>query len=121
MKIRLPGRILMKMLTTLVSKPATNTNPYDATNIPSKYRGRIVYDSSTCIGCGICMRDCPTKSLRVENIGTKENKKFIMHYSLGRCIFCCQCVDSCPKKSLSQTRDFLLATTDSSDLEEIMR
>ncbi|NLB61598.1 MAG: ferredoxin, partial [Clostridiales bacterium] len=41
-KLRFPGRILMKMLKNMVRKPATNTNPYDSTKIPEKYRGRII-------------------------------------------------------------------------------
>ena len=70
------------------------------------------YDAGDCIGCNLCVRDCPTGAIKIINVGTKEDKKFECHLDLGHCIFCAQCVDSCRKGCLAFTQDIELAVMD---------
>lgn len=112
-----PGRIAFEALGNLFKKPATISYVGKGEPTVEKgYRGRIVYDSSTCINCHICMRDCPTGAITIINEGTKEEKKMRAILNIGKCIFCCQCVDSCPKDSLSYSQNIDFATTNKDDL-----
>lgn len=57
-------------------------------------RGKEVMDSCTagCIGCGICMRNCPTKAIEmVDNLPRIDYSK---------CVGCGYCAEHCPRKSI---------------------
>lgn len=118
-KYRRPGRIAGDALKHFFKKPATVAYPVGELQIDANYRGKLLYDSSTCIGCNICVRDCPASAIKVKNIGTKEDKKFEFTLNLAHCIFCCQCVDSCPKKSLSFSPDIELGSLSMEELNNI--
>lgn len=45
-----------------------------------------------CIGCGICVKNCPTDAIRVENFHA------ITDYE--KCISCGVCMEKCPKKAI---------------------
>ena len=81
------------------------------------YRGRLTYTNEGCIGCNLCVRDCPANAIEIINVGTKEDKKFECHLRLDHCIFCAQCVDSCRKGCLAMSTDVELATLDRKDLK----
>lgn len=49
-----------------------------------------------CIGCGICMRVCPTGSIRVENQHAK-------YKDTSRCQMCLACVQHCPENAIRLT------------------
>ena len=100
------GKILPVALKHLVSHPATVTYPVGGKELFPKVRGMIAYEASTCIGCSMCVRDCPTGAIVIEELGTKE---FKATFEMDVCSFCAQCVSSCPKKSLSYTPEFELA------------
>ena len=93
-------------LKLLVSKPATVAYPAGDGNEFPALRGRIVFDPAKCIGCGACMRDCPTAAIEIEKL---PEKKFAAIISNDKCIYCAQCVDSCPKDALQYTPEFELA------------
>ncbi len=120
MKKATPGRIAALALKNLFSKPVTVNVKGNEPVISERYRGIIVYAPHDCIGCGICMRDCPTGALSVKNLGTKENRLMRAELDTGRCIFCCQCVDSCPKKCLSSSPDFNLNKTSRDGLKVLL-
>lgn len=44
----------------------------------------------TCIGCGLCVKNCPTNNLEM------ANGKVIQK---GNCTLCYRCVNLCPKQS----------------------
>jgi formate hydrogenlyase subunit 6/NADH:ubiquinone oxidoreductase subunit I len=62
-----------------------------------------------CIGCRICIRDCPSNAITITKTG---DKRFECVIDLSKCVYCAQCVDSCPKKALHATREFELASLD---------
>jgi len=112
-----PGKIVKMAIENLFKQPATISYPNGALQIADNYRGRIVYDATNCIGCGMCVRDCPAGALIIVNEGTKTDRKMKAVLNVGHCIFCCQCVDSCPKKCLSYTRKIDLSTVNKDELK----
>jgi formate hydrogenlyase subunit 6/NADH:ubiquinone oxidoreductase subunit I len=117
-----------RLLLQMVKKPFTN--PFPAKYIPSSttrftegmhtgettvtppvetpenFRGKIVYDRETCIGCELCLKVCPS-----EAIAFKPEEKKIKIF-LARCTFCSQCTDICPVQCLRMSQEFLLAGVD---------
>lgn len=73
------------------------------------YRGKIMYDKETCIGCKMCVKVCPAKAIEF----LEEEKKICIY--IGRCISCAQCNDVCPVNCLTMSNDFLLANTNRLD------
>ncbi|MCL2817942.1 MAG: 4Fe-4S dicluster domain-containing protein [Clostridiales bacterium] len=104
-----PLKALKEVLDNLLRPHVTHAYPHVKKETAKKFRARIKFKPENCIGCQLCVKDCPTDALRIENTGTKENKKFDAVLELDRCIFCAQCIDSCRKGSLSLTPRIELA------------
>ncbi len=94
------------VLGQLFKKPATNLYPAEKLDMPKKFRGKLIFDPAKCIGCKLCMRDCPTNAIVINK--TADNK-FEAYFDLAKCIYCAQCADVCPKKALEPTPDVELA------------
>jgi formate hydrogenlyase subunit 6/NADH:ubiquinone oxidoreductase subunit I len=74
--------------------------------MPDRFRGKLKFEQIKCIGCFMCVKDCPSKAIEIVKVGEKV---FDAYVYLDRCIYCGQCVDSCPRKALENTKDFELA------------
>ena len=48
-----------ELLKHLVKKPATIIYPFEKCEPMSGFRGKVEIDTIKCIGCGICVHDCP--------------------------------------------------------------
>ena len=108
-----PGRMLGEVLAHLGAKPATIRYPFEPAHVQQGLRGKIKFMAEKCIGCRICMKDCPADAIIINKIG---DKRFECVFDLAKCIYCAQCVDSCPKKALAVTIEFELAQLDKSKL-----
>ncbi len=86
--------------------------------MPDNFRGRLVFDPSKCIGCRLCMKDCPSGAIVINKTGEKQFEAVI---DFGRCIYCAQCVDSCPKKAITSTKEVELAQLDVQKLKVVFR
>lgn len=106
--------MLEQVLHSLVRKPATHHYPYEKVVMPDKFRGKLKFYHEKCIGCRLCMRDCPSNAIQINKVG---EKKFEAVISLDKCVYCAQCVDTCPKKALEMTDDFELAQLDRKNLK----
>ena len=102
-----PGKMLAELLRSMTKTPATTEYPFKKVETPKDFRGQIVFISENCIGCKICMRDCPADAIGITKPG--EEKIFGAFFDLDKCIYCAQCVLSCPKDALSSSPDFELA------------
>lgn len=98
---------------TACCAPATLLYPFVKRQRPKGFRGMLKFYPEKCIGCKMCMRDCPSNAINIKKVGEKQ---FEAEINLGRCIYCAQCVDSCPKKALEATTNFELAQVDKKKL-----
>ncbi|MFA5840066.1 MAG: 4Fe-4S binding protein [Candidatus Margulisiibacteriota bacterium] len=109
------GAMLKQLLSSVLKKPATELYPFVKSAPIQNFRGKIKFYPEKCIGCQICMKDCPSKAITINKVGEKQFECVI---DLSKCIYCAQCVDSCPKKALEATGNFELAQLDRSKLKE---
>jgi NAD(P)H-quinone oxidoreductase subunit I/formate hydrogenlyase subunit 6 len=96
--------MLGDVLESLVHRPVTRPYPFERHEPPPSLRGQLQWDPTNCIGCGLCVRDCPAKAIEIITVD-KEDKRFVMRYHLDRCLFCSQCVQSCRRECLSMSSD----------------
>jgi formate hydrogenlyase subunit 6/NADH:ubiquinone oxidoreductase subunit I len=75
-------------------------------SVPPRFRGRIAYDRSACIGCRLCQKVCPANAITF----LPEEKKVIFH--VDRCCFCEQCTEICPVNCIWMTDECLNSTYD---------
>ncbi|NVN93070.1 MAG: 4Fe-4S binding protein [Desulfuromonadales bacterium] len=107
--ISIPGKMAKEVLRHSIKPPATRNYPFDKPEMPENFRGKIVFDTEKCIGCKICVKDCPAIAIKITKV---VEKKFEAEFYLDRCIYCAQCVDSCPKEALINTKEYELAQID---------
>lgn len=53
----------------------------------------VIIDKDLCIGCGICVDECPQEALRVEDNIAVVNE--------DACIECGICIGECPQEAIS--------------------
>ncbi len=58
----------------------------------SEKRSAVNIDDSLCVGCGLCVKNCPNNNLAVVS-GKAQGQ--------GKCVFCYRCVNLCPKKAIT--------------------
>ena len=111
------GKMAVEVLKTFFQKPNTILYPAEKIEMPEKFRGKLVFYPEKCIGCQLCVKDCPSNAIRIKKLA---DGKFEAEVDLDKCIYCAQCVDSCPKKALEATKDVELAQLDSGKLKVVI-
>ena len=98
----------------------TSQYPREVLDITPRFRGHIKLlpdpenpDKNACIACEICLKGCPSKSIKKIE-GQKfegEKRKTATTYVLDftTCSQCGLCVENCPSKAIGFSGDFNLA------------
>ena len=125
-----PLKALTEVLQNLFKKHSTSQYPAEKGKPADLYRARVVFKPEGCIGCQICVRNCPANAIKITQTNPQAQpqivdgktipaqRKFKCDIDLSRCIFCAQCVESCPKKTLAVTQEFELAAFDKKSLHD---
>ena len=89
------------------AKDPTHTTVYPMERLPLSKRYRAIHKllrhlesgDERCIGCGLCEKICPAKSIRIETALGTDSRKKINDYTInfGRCIYCGLCAEVCPE------------------------
>lgn len=88
------GTMLKDVLHSLLRRPATERYPLEKRPSPVRARGALRWDPEPCLGCGLCVQDCPADAIQIITLD-KKAKRFVLRYHVDRCTFCSQCVQSC--------------------------
>lgn len=98
------GTMLSDVARGLFQVPVTEKYPFERTEAPSRFRGRLHWNPETCVGCQLCVKDCPSAALELIVLDRKA-KRFVLTYHMDRCTFCAQCVHSCRQGSISLSNE----------------
>ncbi|MEM1569343.1 MAG: 4Fe-4S binding protein [Candidatus Bathyarchaeia archaeon] len=107
--------MLPEVLKHLFKKRATLMYPFkdrEKIPIPEGLRGKISFNRELCIGCGLCVKFCPSGAAELAE--DDKGKRPIFH--LDQCLFCAQCEEVCPRKAITLTREFEIAGFNRSSL-----
>jgi NADH-quinone oxidoreductase subunit I len=108
---------LVRMFKSTVHRPVTMMYPYEKEWVPDNYRGRPGLRFNMCIGCGICVRRCPTTCIQLVEVAD-DNGNMVQRpqVNIGRCMMCGYCAEYCPTKAMTTTTDYELAEFTRQDL-----
>lgn len=98
----------MGFLTTIVSnlfKPTkTEAFPFAPATTPESYRGKVVVDPVSCVGCSTCAKVCVSDAIRLQD--QPEGVELIIWHS--KCTFCGLCAFYCPTDAMTVTNEWEL-------------
>lgn len=100
---------MLKMLGKII-KYKRLTSKYPKKPVDTTYStGVPKIDSIVCNQCGICIRECPSKAIALNDIGE-------VGINVDECIFCARCADVCPSSAVEITKEFELATKNRTEI-----
>ena len=105
--------MLPRLLGSLFRRPFTVRYPSAPAEVPPTYRGELLFNPDACVGCQLCVRDCPAFALELVEVA---ERRYQLIYHRGRCAFCGQCQESCPQGAITLGTAFELATADKKSL-----
>lgn len=111
-------RLFLSLLDALFRGDETVSYPETELELPEGYRGSIQLDAEKCTGCGLCVRDCPTKGLELVK---ESNSTYTLTYYPARCAYCGQCEQSCHRQAIGHSNQLTGSTTDPDSLIVILK
>jgi len=117
LKIRSFFYLLPNIGEALFSRPETIPYPKGTHQSSANYRGSVHLIAENCIGCGLCVRDCPSAALALEKESQLSFR--LIHYR-DRCTSCGQCELSCKFNSIYLDNTYIEASADRKDFLDIL-
>ena len=100
-----------------IHRPVTILYPYEKEWVPDNYRGRPGLRFDRCLGCGICVRACPTTCIELVEVEDDDGKLVKRpQVNVGRCMMCGYCAEYCPVDAMTTTPDYELAEFNRKDM-----
>ncbi len=115
--VRSVAYLLPQIWRTLVRGPRTVRYPFAPADLPSGYRGRVRIRPEACLGCGLCVRDCPAFALELER---EDRHTFRLIYHPDRCAYCGQCEVSCVAGAIYLDNGFVPGTPHRDVLTQVL-
>ena len=110
-------RAFKQIFKTTIHRPVTILYPYEKEWVPDNYRGRPGLRFNRCVGCGICVRACPTTCIELVEVADDDGKMVLRpSVNVGRCMMCGYCAEYCPVDAMTTTTDYELAEFNRYDL-----
>ena len=104
-------------VTQLFKKSSCEEYPFKPKEAFANYRGRIAFDGSKCIKCGLCEKVCAGGAISTRLVSEDDEKEvWERTFDLTSCTFCHYCADFCAKNAIELTGDFHLTGTKHEDL-----
>lgn len=110
--------LLNAVVDAMIKPSGTVAYPFAPLILPEGFRGAIVFDPNKCIGCGICIRDCPAEALQLTK---KSREEYTLLYFPARCAYCGQCEESCRHGAISHSNQLVGSTTTKEDLVVVLK
>jgi len=95
----------------IFKNPVTEKYPFKKVELPEGFRGKIEFDETKCIGCGICIKVCAASAITKTVETTREGRKICMEFNMGSCTFCSFCSDFCPKSAIHLSNEYSMIKT----------
>jgi len=106
---------LKEAIVGLKAGRVTLSYPAQPQPVPTKFRGRPLFDAAKCIGCAGCANNCPAREILVIDICQEIR---VLKYLGRRCAYCGRCADVCPEKAITMSQEFENATNNINDIEQ---
>ena len=65
------GKMLFEALSSIFKKPATSEYPKKRRPVHDSFAGMISFEQIKCIGCNMCVRNCPANAIKISKIADK--------------------------------------------------
>jgi len=101
--------LLKEIMANIFKKPFTRKYPKEPTMPFKRFRGKLIYYPEKCIGCKLCVRNCPSGAITFYRKGRID-------FDLKTCIQCGLCVDLCPTHAIIWNKKFDTASRDKKKL-----
>lgn len=96
------GTMLKDIVESFFKKTNTQLYPFERTPTPERFRGNLQFDPAACIGCCLCVKDCPARAIELITLD-RAAKKFVLKYHMDRCVYCGQCAINCRFKCMGMS------------------
>lgn len=99
---------LKQALPALFKKPSTELYPKVNKEVSDGYRGKIAFDETKCVNCGMCIRVCAPGAITRTINKVEGGEEITFQFYMGSCTFCQMCADFCGKKAISMTKEYAM-------------
>ena len=109
--------LLPNILSVFFTKPETIKYPGEDPQITTGFRGSVQIHADNCVGCSLCVLDCPAAALELQK-ESKTNYKLI-HFR-DKCTYCGQCEKSCKFNAIYLDHTYIQPSDNRMDFRTIL-